>query len=135
MSEDNAPAYACLEDWVSQWLSPTINHRLGDQSQPGECWCEQWWDHAEALNRIYALWQEWEVARATSQMSTWWIYHFESHWRALTGEDGPFRECHPALHGESSKHIPDKALPCQPMPPETMAALPEGIPPHQDNPL
>lgn len=85
--------YPHLAAWVEDWLSPTMRRRVTNSMK----WCERWWAHPEAAARLTALWAAWEVANAEggSSMSTWWIYHFDSHWPQLTDPHGPFEACRP----------------------------------------
>ena len=71
--EELKPRYAELNMWVTEWFAPVIERRLqsGRGSTPGLYWCEFWWDHPEAIFRLYAIWREWEKARAGDTMSAW----------------------------------------------------------------
>jgi hypothetical protein len=40
--------------------------------------------------RIHALWRKWEKANREDTMSSWWVYHYDAHIRAIfDGERGP----------------------------------------------
>lgn len=119
--------YRHVGEWMEDWLAVTVDRRLGDKSSPGSLWCDQWWAHDEALNRFYALWQEWESARAESTMSAWWRDHFEPHWQQLTSENGPFRDCVPSTGSDDPVHTSvSRPLPTAPVPAEVLNFLPEG---------
>lgn len=95
--------YPNAADWVEGWL---LEHYRRDT--PGFRWCCYWWDHAEAASRLEALWQAWEAARATndvSAMSHWWLNHCDPHMAILSSSTGPFLHCDPAT-GEH--HQPNK---------------------------
>jgi hypothetical protein len=65
-----------------------------------------------ALTRLDSLWRAWEALRwdAGLGMSSWWIYHFEPHMRALLGPvTGPFARC-------ADGHQSDEPLPLAPAP-------------------
>ena len=91
------PRYATTERWVSEWLAPLYRRqctgtRGGEKTQ----WCDEWWQHAEADDRLTALWWSWEGARRDKNpaaMANWWLLVMDPMWRALTGEDGPFSKC------------------------------------------
>lgn len=74
--------------WVTEWLyvySPKPTH-----------WCLDWAQHhPAAAARIHALWEAWEVAQADGPpaMSSWWIYHHDTHMGVLTSARGPFAAC------------------------------------------
>lgn len=61
-------------------------------------WCPQWWEHPEAVARLFALWLAWEGASAEgadlSDRSSWWVYHWGHHGPILLDrKTGPFRDC------------------------------------------
>jgi len=94
--------FATLEDWVSQFFAPTFCRSIS----PSVRWCARWWDHAEALSRLEALWRCWEVLR----LKRWeggvvWYRDLDSHLPVLLAPDGPFAQCTP------DRHTPIKALP------------------------
>src|SRR5664280_1942708 len=53
------PCYPSVEAWVVGQFAPTYARPLS----PAVRWCARWWDHAEAISRLEALWRVWEVAR------------------------------------------------------------------------
>ena len=58
--------------------------------------------------RLHSLWRAWEGARVDPEplaMSSWWIYHFDAHWRALTAASGPMHKC------TADRHVGIDALP------------------------
>jgi hypothetical protein len=114
------PAYANVSDWATEWLLPTVERRYAQGSRGGVYWCDQWWAHPEGLQRIYALWREWEKARVDDSMSNWWRDHLDPHLHALTGENGAFVACSPG------RHYAPSLLPGRPLPPFILALLPEG---------
>jgi hypothetical protein len=76
--------------WLTAYLLPNYVRRLGDAR-----WCRQWWEHAEALTRIEALWRSWEAMRwdGPTGMAVWWRDYADPHMRVLTATDGPFFDC------------------------------------------
>jgi hypothetical protein len=115
------PAYSNVSDWATDWLLPTVERRYAQGSRAGVYWCDQWWSHPEGLQRIYALWREWERARVDDSMSAWWRDHLDPHLQALTGEHGAFTACSPG------RHYAPSLLPGQPLPAFILELLPEGI--------
>lgn len=98
------PKYPHVEDWVLGWLAPVIRRRFGN----GQCWCPQWWRHAEVISRLDALWRAWEALRLdpATGMSVWWRDHFDPHWSVLSDRDrSPMSMCSPK-DGCGGEHQP-----------------------------
>ncbi len=81
--EGPAAAFLDAVEWFEGWLAPIVRRPL----KAGTYWCGQWQEHAEAVERVTALWEAWEAARAEggNAMSYWWTVHFDAHWAALGG--------------------------------------------------
>lgn len=102
VAEGPPAAFADAGEWSVGWLFPVVRRPL----KAGAYWCSQWWEHPEAVERLKALWEAWEAARAEggSAMSYWWTVHFDSHWVALTSvATGPFAAC--ARRGQHSDEV------------------------------
>ena len=103
------PAAAFLDavEWFEGWLAPVVRRPLRAGRLSG---CGQWQEHAEVVERVSALWEAWEPARAEggNAMSYWWTVHFDAHGcpRGL-GWEGPFSAC--ARRGQHSTDL--RALP------------------------
>lgn len=91
------PQFSSMPDWVAGWLGEVVaNHFDVDH-----LWCAQWWCHNEVVLRFESLWRGWEAARISTDalaMSSWWVYHFDAHWRAITAAHGPLNLCTPERH-------------------------------------
>ena len=84
--------FVSMMEWFERWLRPTYRRSThGDLRE----WCEQWWQHAEALSRMDALWRAWEALRLDpgTGLSVWWRDHADHHLAALLDADGPFKAC------------------------------------------
>ena len=95
-------AFLDVGAWSVGWLFPVVRRPL----KAGAYWCPQWWEHPEAVERLRALWEAWEAARAEggNAMSYWWTVHFDAHWGALTDSArGPFAAC--AKRGQHSDEL------------------------------
>jgi Domain of unknown function (DUF4913) len=104
--EGPAAAFLDAVEWFEGWLAPVVRRPL----KAGTYWCGQWQEHAEAMERLKALWEAWEAARAEggNAMSYWWTVHFDAHWAALADSaGGPFSAC--ARRGQHSTDL--RALP------------------------
>jgi hypothetical protein len=102
---EQAPAfqYTTLLDWMDGWFF-RVAFRL---PRDGRCWCDEWWRHRYAIERLSALWLAWEMMyKSPQERSSWWIYHFEPHFAAITSQTtGPFRDCD-KKHEETAQILP-----------------------------
>jgi len=85
------PAFGTVEDWVHTYFVPMFRRRLGGQYR----WCARWWEHAEAVSRLRALWRTWEAMRLepATGIADWYGSHLDHHLPVLLGPDGPFCQC------------------------------------------
>lgn len=90
------PRFDSVEHWVQDWLRPIVRRTVNER-RPGTriVWCAQWWQHAEAIDRLEACWRAWEVARLDGGrgIADWWLTVMDPMWAQLTSPDGPFSEC------------------------------------------
>lgn len=73
-------------------------------------WCPEWWNHPEAVQRVWLLWLTYETAAAAGSeaLSRWMLTHAHQHMQQLWSPTGPFRYCS-ARHGHKPLLGP---LPC-----------------------
>jgi Domain of unknown function (DUF4913) len=92
------PVYGCIEDWLLGYFVPMFRRTLGGEYR----WCAQWWRHGEAISRLTALWQAWEVHRLDPHIgiSVWYRDHLDHHLPILLGARGPFYQCSESGHRE-----------------------------------
>lgn len=109
--------FASLPVFVEEYVVPNWIHKLGE-SYAG-VWCTKWWEHTEAITRLEATWEAFEVMRLQPppSLSTWIRDHLDVHMRALTAPHGVFHGC----NARENDHIHD------PRPPWTVANPPEGL--------
>lgn len=96
--DDSVPApaqvleFPSLPAWVREWLMPNWRHRLRINETH---WCALWWDHPEAITRLEAVWEAYEVMRLfdAPSLSVWIKDHLDAHMTALTAPTGPFIRC------------------------------------------
>jgi hypothetical protein len=55
---EREPLYPNVADWLHHYLLPNYRRRLLHTR-----WCRRWWEHAEAISRLEAIWQAWEAMR------------------------------------------------------------------------
>ena len=110
------PVYPSLDAWVEDWLASAGRRMLRNSVK----WCPSWWAHPEAVARLGALWAAWEVAYAEGggSMSQWWVYHFDSHWPALSDAQGPFAGCDPDRPCVPAPRLPLVPVPGELIPPD-----------------
>ncbi len=124
--EPFVPRFASLEAWVTELFAPTYAR----PTNPTVRWCAEWWDHAEAISRLEALWRTWEIARLDELrgMATWYRDFLDPQLAVLLGPTGPFLQCTP------DRHSPVKPLPTSPAP-EGYWDEPDGEPLPDDSPF
>ena len=103
-----APLYPALELWVVDCFAPMFPRPLS----PTVRWCAQWWDHAEAISRLEALWRTWEVARLDELrgVASWYRDHLDPQLAVLLSAGGPFAQC------TQDRHAPTQPLATLPAP-------------------
>ncbi|RKS80630.1 uncharacterized protein DUF4913 [Motilibacter peucedani] len=103
------PLFGSLAEFVEGFFVVAFARTLGG---PSGMWCAQWWDHAEAIMRLEALWRTFEAARLDPDkgMATWFAHHLDHHLPVLLSSSGPFGQCRP------DEHRPPPPLPSLPAP-------------------
>jgi Domain of unknown function (DUF4913) len=85
------PLYPGVESWVTGQFLPVYRRPLGGEYR----WCRRWWEHAEAIIRLTALWHSWEALRLEpgTGMASWLRDHLDHQMPVLMGRAGPFAMC------------------------------------------
>jgi len=109
--EKEPPRFATVELFVEQFVLPNWTHMYVDDRVR---WCRKWWAHAEALSRLEALWEAFEVMRLqpAPSFSTWLRDHFDAHMRVLTDPEGVFWDC----DADRDEHTAHPQWPSDPAP-------------------
>lgn len=96
------PFYRSLLEFVVEGFAPVYCRA----TSPTMRWCPSWWDHAEAIYRLEALWRSWEVYRLEPRLgiASWLRDFLDPQLAALTSPTGPFAQC------TDDRHSPVKAL-------------------------
>jgi len=107
--EPIVPFFGSLLEFVVEHFGPVYARN----TSPTVRWCASWWDHAEALYRLEALWRTWELYRLEPRLgiASWLRDYLDPQLRELTNPTGPFASC------TADRHSPVKALPTN-QPPE-----------------
>ena len=90
-SRSDARLFLSVDDWVEAYFVPVFRRPLGGEFR----WCAQWFDHAEARERLDSLWRSWEALRVDEPagMATWLTSLLDPQLPILMGARGPFHEC------------------------------------------
>jgi hypothetical protein len=100
--EPAAPYFGSLLEFVADGFAPVYCRA----TSPSVRWCPQWWDHAEAIYRLEALWRTWELYRLEPRLgiASWLRDYLDPQLFALTSPTGPFAQC------TDDRHSPIKPL-------------------------
>jgi hypothetical protein len=103
------PVYDSVEAWVTGQFLPMYRRPLGGEYR----WCRQWWQHAEAITRLTALWHSWEALRLEpgTDMAVWLREHLDHQLSVLLGRSGPFAQCSEDEHIEPREARTEDAPP------------------------
>ena len=96
------PFYRSLLEFVVEGFAPVYCRA----TSPTMRWCPSWWDHAEAIYRLEALWRTWELYRLEPRLgiASWLRDYLDPQLSALTSPAGPFAQC------TDERHSPIKPL-------------------------
>lgn len=107
--------HAHLDLFVEKYVAHTYRREVSRKGTEGKIrWCPQWWDHAEAVGRLDALWMAWEQMRLGegSEMAAWWTQFADPLMAALFDPEGVFKYCSVADgHRPSMKVLPTVPAP------------------------
>jgi hypothetical protein len=103
------PVYDSVEAWVTGQFLPMFRRPLGGEYR----WCRQWWQHAEAITRLTALWHSWEALRLEpgTGMAIWLRDHLDHQLSVLLGRGGPFAQCSEDEHIQLREAMTENAPP------------------------
>jgi len=101
-TEPIVPFYGSLLEFVTEGFAPVYCRA----TSPTLRWCASWWDHAEAIYRLEALWRSWELYRLEPRLgiASWLRDYLDPQLNVLTSPTGPFAQC------TDDRHSPAKPL-------------------------
>lgn len=91
--------YDSVDAFVAGFLVQVYARKV-DALKTGFRWCPKWWEHAEAVSRLEALWKAFEILRLDpgTGAAVWWRDYCDPTMSALCDSDGAFRQCSPTEH-------------------------------------
>ncbi|MFG2006165.1 DUF4913 domain-containing protein [Spirillospora sp. NPDC048911] len=107
--DEPQPCFPSVEAWVTGHFVLMYRRTLGGEFR----WCSQWWQHAEAISRLTALWYAWEAMRlqGATGIGLWHRDHLDHQLPILLGARGPFYQCTEHQHLEPHQAITQPAPP------------------------
>ena len=112
-SAEDAPVlyYGSVDEFVREFVCPIFRRNVGEEGRADYRWSARWWESAEAITRLEAMWRSWEHLRmdASTGTSVWLRDHADHHLGVLMSPTGPW-----ALSKDTAG--PDEPLPYEPPP-------------------
>ena len=105
--------YGSVDEFVREFVCPIFRRNVGEEGRADYRWSARWWESAEAITRLEAMWRAWEHLRmdASTGTSVWLRDHADHHLGVLMSPTGPW-----ALSKDTAG--PDEPLPYEPPPPD-----------------
>lgn len=85
--------YGSVDEFLREFLRFAYARPVGPGTARNR-WAARWWDSAEAVMRLEAIWRSWEQLRrdAGTGMSVWLLQHADPHMAVLMSPEGPFAD-------------------------------------------
>ena len=113
--EDRKLHHPRLDAFVEKYIAHVYRREVSARGSESKVrWCPMWWEHAEAVGRLEALWTAWEEARlgAGAEMAGWWVTLADPIMAALLDPEGVFKYCSVADgHRTTMRVLPTVAAP------------------------
>lgn len=112
MAEQPPPLYyGNVDEFVREFICPIFRRNVGEEGRADYRWSARWWESAEAITRLEAIWRSWEHLRMdpSTGTSVWLRDHADHHLGVLMSPTGPW-----ALSHDTAS--PDEPLPYEPPP-------------------
>lgn len=84
--------YGSVDEFVREFVCPVFRRNVGEEGRADYRWSARWWESAEAIIRLEALWRAWEHLRmdASTGISVWLRDHADHHLGVLMSATGPW---------------------------------------------
>lgn len=84
--------FGSTDEFVREFVCPVFRRNVGEAGRAEYRWSARWWESAEAVIRLEAMWRSWEHHRLdpATGISTWLRDHADYHLAVLTSPTGPF---------------------------------------------
>lgn len=84
--------FGSTDQFVREFVCPVFRRNVGETGRAEYRWSARWWESAEAVIRLEAMWRSWEQARLdpATGISTWLRDHADYHLSILMSPTGPF---------------------------------------------
>ena len=104
--------YGSVDEFVREFICPVFRRNVGDGQRAEYRWSARWWESAEAIIRLEALWRSWEHLRQDPAvgLSVWLRDHADHHLAVLMSPSGPWARSRDTAG-------PDEPLPYEAPPP------------------
>lgn len=93
-SAEDAPVlyYGSVDEFVREFVCPVFRRNVGEEGRADYRWSARWWESAEAIARLEAMWRSWEHLRmdASTGTSVWLRDHADHHLGVLMSPTGPW---------------------------------------------
>lgn len=82
--------YRSVDEFVRDLVIPVFRRNVGPRAEAR--WSARWWESAEAIMRLEAMWRAWEALRhdPATGISHWLRDHADHHMTILLSPTGPF---------------------------------------------
>lgn len=82
--------YRSVDEFVRGLVVPVFRRNVGPRAEAR--WSARWWESAEAIMRLEAMWRSWEALRhdPATGVSDWLKDHADHHLAVLMSPAGPF---------------------------------------------
>lgn len=113
-SESGTPPplfFGSVDEFVRDFVRLVFRRDVGETGRAEHRWSARWWESAEAVIRLEAMWRAWEQARndPTTGISTWLRDHADHHMAILMNPAGPF--AHSRDTASNNEPLPYEAPP------------------------